>query len=367
MPPTPSSTVFARYPAALSLPTADPSGLAVEVMLRFAGVRASRRDARLEALSLTIHEPGKSAESTTSAPEICTGLMPCLKRLSSEEGVTELGSTATTEAMCVEVLTTQCIFPAFNFIVLFDPLVYRAAMAKSVEPKVATFWEGITGSYRDGVLRRNPYFYTGTAVPSVPSGRLSLVHLAKLREVGAEVDKAFAALESLCVSHGDAATDTFFMGTTKPTYIDALVYAAASSFFHAGVGDTALVMKAHQQRLMEACPRLLKYTERLRHQFFEADSGTYCLKPRSFVDEDPGAAMAAAAELHFRKGRLQTLIWTGVFASVYFVLANADMVVALLEAMLTEEAEELAEETAAAEAETQLHDGASTPREPREL
>lgn len=387
---TPSTTVFARYPAALSLPCADPSGLAVEVMLRFAGVHATRRDARLGDLSLTIHDtdgceapssssapaaaaadpppPTGSAKTASSPTEVCSGLMSCLTRLSGESGIAQLSDAATTEATCVEVLTQQCIFPAFLFAMHLDPMVYKAAMAKSVEPKVASFWEGITGSYRAHVLRGNPFFYTGRPLSSVPSGRLSLEHLAKLREVGGDVDRAFAALESMCVAKAATSADMFFLGTSKPTHVDALVYAAASCFFHADVGATGAVVKAHQQRLMKACPHLLQYAERLRHQFFEADSGTYCLKPHGSTEEDPATAVVAAAEQQYRRGRLQTLWWTGVFATVYFVLSNADMVVALLQETLEEEEEELAAAEAATSAEAHGQDaGSAAHREPREL
>ncbi|KPI84201.1 hypothetical protein ABL78_6741 [Leptomonas seymouri] len=354
MPSTSSSSIFARYPAALSLPTADPNGLAVEAMLRFTNVRVSRRDARLEGLSLTIHAPNSPEASSTGAPkeqtkpEVHTGLMPCLKRLSSEDGVAQLSSTQTTEAVCVEMLTERCIFPALLFAMHFDPTVYRATMAKSVEPKVASFWEGLQGSYREHVLRSNPYLYTGRSVPSIPRGRLSVEHVVRLKEVEAEVEKAFAALEALCASKCTSA-ETFFMGTTKPTYVDALVYAAASCRFHADAGAAASMMMGSQRRLMDACPHLLRYTERLRNQFFEADRGTYCLKRRDFAEEDPAAAMASAAEQAFRKGRLQTLLWTGLFSMVYFVLSNADIVVALLEETLAAEERELARDAEAEE------------------
>ncbi|KPA78357.1 putative mitochondrial hypothetical protein [Leptomonas pyrrhocoris] len=370
MRPTTSSTVFSRYPAALSLPSADPSSLAVEVMLRFTGARISRRDVRLGDLSLSIHEPD-IAEGSSTGPakgdvkaEVCSGLMSCLNRLSNEDGVAQVSSTRAAEAMCAKVLTTQCIFPAFLFLVHFDPVVYRATMTKSVEPKVASFWEGLTGSYREHVLRCNPYLYTGRGVSSVPSGRLSVGHIAKLKEVREDVDAAFVALDALCAVHGSSA-DTFFTGTAKPTCVDALVYAAASSFFHADAGEAAVSVRAHQQRLMDACPHLLRYTERLRHLFFEADSGTYCLKPRTDTEESVNQAMAAEAEQQYRKGRLQTLWWTGLFATAYFILANADMVVALLE-QTAEEAEEEKEEVAAEAAEGSRGTGAA-PREPREL
>lgn len=365
---TPSSVVFTRYPAALSLPSADPSGLAVEAMLRFVNVRPTRKDARLGAPSLTI---GASASTTSASPaasssEVCTGLLPCLRRLGGEEGVSQLTGP---DATWVEAVTTHCLFPAFLFAMHFDPDVYQAGMARSVEPKVSSLWEGLTGTYREHVLRANPYFYSGTAVTSVPRGRLALAHVGKLKEVGEEVDRAFAALEALCAAKCTAA-DVFILGTSQPTYADALVYAAASSFFHADVGETSTV-RQHQRRLMAQYPRLLSYTERVRQQFFEADSGTYCLKPHSAPsEEDAAVAMAAAAELQYRRGRLQTLWWTGLFATVYFVLANADMVVALLEETLgAEEEEEMAgaQAAAAAAAAAQAHDGAGARHEPREL
>ncbi|CAM67868.1 conserved hypothetical protein [Leishmania infantum JPCM5] len=352
------ATVFARYPAALALPTADPNALAVETMLRCAEVRYTRADARLGDLSLTISPAASfssaaAATSSTSAAkaksEVCAGLMSCLRRLGGESAFDAVPSTHAATAVCVEVLTVQCLFPAFLFYTHFDPALYKAAMRRSVEPKVATFWEWMRGTYRAHILRENPFFYSGTAAAEVPRGKLSLTSLAKLKEVGEGVDKAFAVLESLrktATSAGIEAGNVFFLGTSRPTYIDALVYAAASSFVHADLREAAAGVKGHQRRVQDACPALLEYVEGMRRQFFEADSGTYCLKPcEAAADVDPHGAMAHEAERQYRSGRLPTLWWTGLFASVYFLLVNADMLVALLE-----QAEEESEEVAAVEA-----------------
>ncbi|KAG5479885.1 hypothetical protein LSCM4_05893 [Leishmania orientalis] len=377
-----ASTVFARYPAALALPTVDPNALAVEAMLRFSEVRYTRADARLGDLSLKISPaassslPAASISSSSTAdekPEVCAGLMSCLKRLVDEGVVDPVPSTCAATAVCVEVLTVQCLFPAFLFTVHFDPAVYKAAVHKSVEPKVASFWERIRGTYREQTLKANPFFHSGAPVAEVPRGKLSLVGLAKLKEVGEKVDSAFAALESLWKttnSASAAAGDVFFLGTPRPTYVDALVYAAVSSFLHADWREAAASVKAQQRRLRDACPALLEYVERLRHHFFEADSSTYCLKPRdAAASADPNLAMANEAERQYRNGRLQTLWWTGLFATVYFLLVNADILLAVLEKV--EEDGEDAASTDAAGGGAAEEQSASTPsmrsREPQEL
>ncbi|KAK7196730.1 hypothetical protein NESM_000612800 [Novymonas esmeraldas] len=364
----PPTTILTRYPAALSLPTADPSALAVEAMLRFVGARYTRADARMADLSLTIaaQTAGTSAGASAdaSAPERWAGLLPCLQRLRDEPAVDAVPRAHAATAVCVEVLTTQCLFPAFVFLTHFDSSVYTVTMRKSVEPKVASLWESVRGTYRTTVLHTNPFLYSGaTAAAEVPRGRLSQTALAKLKEVSDAVDKAMAALESLCVSAAAAAAATaaaattrpcpaaganFFLGTSRPTHVDALVYAAASCFIHADVGAAAVGMREHQRRLQDACPALLQYVERLRHQFFESDGGSYCLAPRDTAAEaaaaEPSEQVAKAAEQQYRRGRLQTLWWTGLFATVYFVLVNVDMLVALLEAVEEEgEVEEAGE------------------------
>lgn len=402
--PASATTVFARYPAALGLPTADPSALAVEAMLRFVGARYTRADAPLGELALSIAPAASSTtkDAAASAPsasavdanrDLNTGLTACLQRLTVEPGVDAVPSSQAAAATTAEVLTQQCLFPAFVFLTHFDPAVYSAALRKSVEPKVAGFWEGLRGTYREHVLRANPFFYTGVPVSDVPRGKPTMSMLKKLGEVGAKVDAALAALESLCqAAPGRPTTGTaFFLGTARPTYIDALVYAAVSTFVHADVGSGSsssgssrsdagsadVGVKAHQQRIQDAHPGLVAYAERLRHQFFEADSGCYCMKPRESAEAaaaaaDPNAAAAAAQEKMFRAGRLQTLWWTGLFACVYFALANADMLVALLEEAETEaeaeaEAEAAAESAAAAAAEASASASAGRGREPQEL
>ncbi|CAJ1024293.1 Glutathione S-transferase, C-terminal domain containing protein, putative [Leishmania lindenbergi] len=292
--------------------------------------------------------------------------MRCLKRIGSEGAFEPVPSTCAATVLCVEVLTVQCLFPAFLFFTHFDPTLYKATMRKSVEPKVASFWEGIRGTYREHILRANPFFYSGTPAAEVPDGKLSLTALSKLKEVGREVDKAFAVLESLrkaTVSASVTTDDMFFLGTSRPTYVDALVYAAASSFVHADLSEASAGVRVHQRRVQDACPALLEYVERVHHQFFEADSGAYCLKPREAAAEaDPNVVVAKEVEQQYRSGRLQTLWWTGVFASVYFFLVNADMLVALLER--AEEAEEAAamEVAAADEANQQSSTSSSSDR-----
>ncbi|GET88420.1 hypothetical protein, conserved [Leishmania tarentolae] len=362
------TTVLARYPAALTLPTADPNALAVETMLRIAQARYTRADARLGDLSLTISQAaslssGASATSNTGAAktksEVCVGLMACLKRLGSECACDTVPATHAASAACVEVLTIQCLFPAFLFYTHFDPVIYAAAMRRSVEPKVASFWEGLWGTYREHVLRANSFFYSGIAAAEVPRRKLSLTSVDKLKEVGEEVDRAFAVLESLRKAATSASIETgnmFFLGTSCPTYIDALVYAAASCFVHADLREASAVVKGQQRRVQDACPALVEYVETMRRQFFESDSGTYGLKPcNTTADANPNVAMANEAERQYRSGRLQTLWWTGVFATVYFLLANADMLVALLE-----NAEEDGEEAAAVEAGTGGSGGVGT-------
>ncbi|EPY28924.1 hypothetical protein STCU_04813 [Strigomonas culicis] len=318
----------------------------VETLLRFSQVRYTRRDAPLAGLQLDVPvgDDVSAAEESGGAKkgfQSHAGLPSCVACLgtSFEAESTDLKPVVA----CVEALATKCLFPAFLFLTYFEPSIYNGFISKSVAPKVATLWESVRGTYRANVLQANVYYYAGEPVTSVPVESLSFVAERKVQQVLHDAEKALKALEYFHVTHARA-DETFILGTRRPCVADAYAYAAASSFMHADFSKSSLA--SFQKKMREECPSLLKYVERLRVMFFDEYSGTYNLKPLTNVTD--AAAGASKLDELYRKGRFSTLVWTAAFATVYFLIANIDM----LSFDLGEDSEEKAEGSSAAAAST---------------
>lgn len=341
-------TVLYRVPGSLTLPSVDPASLAIETMLRFASLNYTCGNSRIESVRLEVSDDSSTTAATPPpAQRRVEGTLPCLRYISSQMQQGDLSPAMEATATCVELLTLQFLFPAFLYLTHSNLPMYAAEMQRSVQPKVATFWEALCGSYRVHVLSRNP-----VAIQCRASGKAGATAAVEVME---RVEKCMAALEKLCSASEPAtraaaaaadAEECFFLGTTRPTHVDALVYAAASSFFHADfssggpAGDASL--ESLQSSVLDACPSLLRYTERLRHMFFEAYSGTYSLKARLSEEEQNGASQRAMVDAMYRTGRLRTVCLTGIFAAIYFVLSNAGVIVELLEAAAADVEEDAA-------------------------
>ncbi|KEG09585.1 hypothetical protein DQ04_04991040 [Trypanosoma grayi] len=320
----PPATLF-RCPPCLALPTADPHALAVECMLRFVGAHYVKRDAPLP-VALEV-----AASSGSSKMVRYSGLASCLQSIenSTRLDAEALSHEQRTLSLCVKALVENELLPAFVYITHSDTPLFKNAIRKGVVPKVATAWQRLRGTYRCGVLEK-----------SACCGRYS-----NLEEALERMESGLRALETLHVANAKAAGN-FLLGTERPCGADALAYAAASSFLHADfVSNCAsgAVVRA-QRRVKEECPALLEYVERLRLLYFEEYSGFYTLRATGGPDAtaaDPKHAMDET----FRQGRWAVLAWTAGFAAVYFVLTNAELILALLsefdgEEMLEEEEEQ---------------------------
>lgn len=356
-----STAVLERCPPTLGLPTGDPAALAVECMLHITGARFEPRHSRLEGLSLTVPDPagGPGAAVTTR------GLAPIMEFIGTAvDAVVAPAEEQRADLACVEALAVGRIFPAFVFLVHFHPQAYLEAIRKRVEPKVATVWESAFGTYRANVLKRNYYTYTGEECPP-PSGALSITSAAKMEAVLQEVTRALRALEQLHVLRSKGkGKETFILGTDRATTADAYAYAAVSCMVHADFSGCPF-LQSEQATLRERCPALVQYAERVRVRYFEEYKATYQLRP---VRTNTAAPLLTGDDALYRKGRLATLVTTGIFASLYFLIVNADVIVATLEALMEEEEEELLAEEAGKEAAASGEENqAREIREPKEI
>lgn len=356
-------TILHRVPASFALPSADPRALAVETMLRIAQVRYTKQDGHYRDLAVSIPKdaaPAAKGKRRTQEYGVVRGLPAVMKALGSSLDTDIIANDQRPVAACVETLTTKCLFPAFAFLTFYDYGLFQYGVSKSVTPKIGSLWESVRGTFRTNVLRENPYFYgdanAGTAPPS--STTPSLGRSRVMEAILDEVTRALKSLELLHVSHAGA-NESFFLGTSRPCSTDAYAYAAASAFFHAdfsSLGSPAggaagsfvvsPVMARFQQKAREECPLLLKYVEKVRLLLYEDYSSSYNLKPAALGEAvEQSAAMQAAEDLYV-KGRLRALVTTGVFAFVYFVIVNADLLAAMAEEYADHDEEEEAHHTA---------------------
>nr|CCC93278.1 conserved hypothetical protein [Trypanosoma congolense IL3000] len=305
------SVTLHRYPVTLALPTADPHALAVECMLRLIGAHYKKQDA---ALPVTLEVP--VAGGGDMATERRKGLASCLEFIESATHRDAEVITAALEpqALCVRALAELTLLPAFVYITHADSGLYNGAIRRAVEPKVASVWQRLRGSYCKDVL----------------TGSSCRVRFTSVAAALREAERALRALEVVC-STNTASGNIFILGTGRACSIDALAYAAVSSFMHADFSDRHASggVVAMQRWLRRECPALLKYVEQLRLLYFEEYSSFYTLRA-SGVASDCDAAQEAAADL-FARGRWKVLTFTGVFSTLFFLSANIDV---LLEIML---------------------------------
>ncbi|CAD2221100.1 hypothetical protein AGDE_00338 [Angomonas deanei] len=320
-----------RCPPTLSLPTGDPHALALETLFRFAQVGYTTVESSFRNLKLDISQGDNKAERQTYE-----GFASCFSYLVKTLHVESVQGDLKPVLTCIEAIAVKCLFPAFIFLTHFEPSIYNTSIRKTVAPKVSTFWEGMTNSYRTNVLKSNVFYYTGEPNVTIPSAVLSVMSEKKMTEVLEEVEKSLKSLELLHISH-TRADETFILGTARPSVADAYVYAGASSFLHADFSASILLI-AFQKRIRDECPLLTKYVEKLRVMLYEEYNGTYNLKPCVLPDES--AADLRRLEGLYSRGRLPALVWTGVFATIYFITANADMFTVDLVESDSEEGEE---------------------------
>ncbi|CCW70377.1 unnamed protein product [Phytomonas sp. Hart1] len=322
-----------RYPGALGLPTVDPQALALETALRFLQVRYVKKDAAMRDLRMVIPPSRDSPPEKDRPAEPITlhGFRDCMRYLSALTDVDVVQSDHQHVGACVEGIATTCLFPAFTFFVHFEPNLFHYGLRKVVVPKVGGFWERLSGSFRRNILRSNVFSYVEGAAHGPTPFRTESRQVA---EVLGEVEKAFRALERLHLSY--ARTDeTFFSGTSSPSSTDAYVYAGVSSFLHADFGGPhgSPQLAAFQATVKEECAHLVKYVEWMRQMFYEDYNGKYGLKKTTAVAT--AEMVAAAAEDAYASGRTRVLFTTGVFAFLYFIFANSDVIVSLLEEVLS--------------------------------
>ncbi|CCW62923.1 unnamed protein product [Phytomonas sp. EM1] len=330
-------TVLHRYPGALALPTADPQALAIETALRFLQLRYVVKDAAMRELRMVI--PADPMTDSTS-PAVCRGFPACFRHLAALTDTDVVQSDHKHVVACVEWIATKCLFPAFTFLIHFEPNLFHYGVRKAVVPRVAGIWERLCGAFQRNVLRSNVYSYAcGTA--TTPHGPpLSAAGIRQVKEVLEEVEKAFRALELLHLSYAQT-DETFFFGTLSPCSTDAYVYAGVSCFLHADFGGPhgSPHLVAFQTTVKEECSHLVRYVEWMRQMYYEGYSAKYGLKqPDGFGIAE---MEAAAAEDLYSRGRSKVLLMTGMFAFVYFIFANSNLIALFLEGILSGDSDDM--------------------------
>ncbi|CBH14966.1 hypothetical protein, conserved [Trypanosoma brucei gambiense DAL972] len=309
-----------RYPVTLGLPTADPYALAIECMLRIVGAHYKKRDGGLP-VTLEVPVDGRNKP----AMKRHEGLTSCLQLIESatHQDAEVITSALEPEALCVRLTAEVVLIPAFVYITHSDAGILRNAIQKAVEPKVASMWQRFRGSYSRHVVQQTSFCRS----------------YKNMGEAIENVERCLRAIEAIC-SINTAGNGMFILGTERPCSADALIYAAASSFFHADFASRQASgdIIAMQQRLREGCPTLLTYVERLRGLYFEDYSAFYHLRAPTCGME--GEATQKAAEETFVRGRWKVLAFTGVFSITYFLVANIDVFSAVLLHYLEDDGEE---------------------------
>ena len=176
-----------------------------------------------------------------------------------------------------------------------------------------------------------------------------LEHFTALEGLMTGFDANLAVPATLDVSGADLLEVPFFAGTKSPSTIDCYVYPAASFIVHGNFPSSAKEITNLQNAVRTRCPFLVRYCEMIRQSFFTQYSGYYSLRA---IPSPKEAAAAEENDAQFRQGRYTVLFGTFVFATLYFTVSNADVILAVLKILLGDEGEVAEAEAEAAQQET---------------
>ena len=283
--------------SSLSLPSRDPIAVAMEAALRFTSVRFERKvtdsERRVDVSDSSIGE--------TLSIKTFDELVDLLARNSKD-----LNASVTSEkrpiALAIEKLCMGCLLPAFQYLAL--------------ECNVPSYTSSSLWSLVDG--GRNETRTTLSSVYSLQSSAQA-TSLAEKALVGLEL---LVTLPMNTVGGGTK----FCLGNSEPTSADCLLFACVTALLHAKWTSPAVLL--WQEGMKTRHHRLLQFTEVLRLLYFETYSGFFQLRP---VPSD--LLNSNADDATYRRGRSATVAVTALFASVYFVLVNAQVIVDVVRAL----------------------------------
>lgn len=333
---------LACLPAAAGLPSIDPHAVVAECFLRFQSIVFPFR--RLTEAS-SLFDPFSQVQLTIPAVDrqqtvVAVGVQGVVRALQANRHDLDEALTAEQRAQCTSVaaIAQSLLFPSFTYLLFQDSHVYCAALRPALAQ--CSMWYERTGQLRRYFLQQSTALAMqfGTARETADRGLAALeLLLSRTRPAASTTPAASSGSSS---SSSSASRPQYLLGTAYPTSADCYAYAAASSFFYV---DASASKDADLLQWLRDCrtkyPLLLHYTEWIRRTYFEdLAGGTYGLKPIPILSGED--TLALTQEATYRSGRTMSLLLTFSFAALYFVVVNADVIVALFLGGVEEEQEE---------------------------
>ena len=311
-------TTFATSPPALGLPTVCPQGLAMLCALRFAHAEYEAQQSKTTRPVVTV----KGEDAVVVTASTVQSVLGLLQR--NRRGLDDsLSDLMRGEGASVEALAEAFIFPAFSFVLSSDDNLRRESTHASGWISSLTSWLPVSGA--------NAFASVPAALDAAEKGLMALDRLlcakgARIVDVNNTHGQPTSASTSAMYAATSTAPQLFILGTSTPTSADCFAYAAASLFLHGDLGSRCRdpVVLKWQVKMRQQFAILLNYVEGIRRGYFEDFAGTYALKAIPTLDD------VNAENAVYKEGRWKTVVATVSFATLYFIVVNASLIVSLL-------------------------------------